>query len=122
MMNQQKKKCLRCPANRLEDFGVNKRFKSGFDSICKKCRNKEAKNYRDNNSEKFKAARKLYYKNNLEQMREYATNQAHKPENIKRKREYDKKYRKNNRAKIKAYQRAWDKTVGQQPIQRLKIK
>lgn len=64
-MANETKTCTKCELTlELFCFGVNG---SGYRSICKKCRNTHAKEYRVNNPEKFKEKDRLYYIANKDQ-------------------------------------------------------
>ena len=82
---------------------LNKSGKYGFSSICKICKNKYAKEYRDNNKECYNN----WYKDNKEkrskQMSQYYKN------NKEKRKEYGEQYYKNNKEEIKEHNKQWKK-------------
>ena len=56
--------CSKCNISKeLDNFGISKQSKDGLNSICKECRNIDAKEYRNNNKLKIKQKRnKLHAK------------------------------------------------------------
>lgn len=85
------------------NFHKNKSGKYGFSSICKICKNKYAKEYRDNNKECYNN----WYKDNKEkrskQMSQYYKN------NKEKRKEYGEQYYKNNKEEIKEHNKQWKK-------------
>lgn len=104
------KKCTKCLTNKpIDEFGKLSRNKNGLDAVCLACRRKLNKEYRDNNPELVKAARKKYYHKNIKRMREEKIRNASKPEAKQKKSEYDKIYRAKNKKKISEYKKQWQK-------------
>lgn len=113
------KQCTKCEVNKdLSDFPRNKRFKSGYNSICKLCCNSINKKYRENNLESFNESRQKNYIKNLdvkraEKRRYYASHKLEKSL-------YDKQYRRDNDLKIKRYKKSWEKLHKDDPIFKIK--
>lgn len=102
------KRCTKCLTIKLiSDYPKNCRFPSGYNSICKQCINQINKNYRLNNSCKFKDSRKRAYQNNIEKYR--AEKRKYYASNKEKKQKYDVLYRIINKDKIAAYKKAWEK-------------
>lgn len=102
------KLCSKCALEKpITEFPKLKRNKDSLDSLCKECRNLVNKEYRDNNKDKVKKARKKYYQENkqhlLEQKAVYSS--THKEE----KAEYDRVYRQKNKDKLNIQKSAWAK-------------
>ena len=118
------KRCIKCGEEKeSKEFPKRKLSKDGFRNDCKKCYNKQKKEWAENNPEKRKKSSKKYcennkekikenwqkwYKNNKKKHREWAINN---PEKVK---ECNKKYYQNNKEKIngrckKYRQNNWDK-------------
>ena len=113
------RKCSACGEWKVAstvNFSRHKTSKYGLQSKCKKCRNKESKQYRKDNKEKISEQRKQYYQNNKEKVAErckqyYKANkekvlEQHKQwcKNNKEKiSEQKKQYYQDNKEKIKQY-------------------
>lgn len=100
------KKCSKCLIDKnISEFPKNKRFKSGYNSICKICCNFINKKYRDDNLLLVKKSRKRYYEKNVYKMRDEKRKyyKLHKKE----KQIYDIDYRKKNAKKIREYKKEW---------------
>jgi len=113
------KKCSKCQIEKeLSLFPKNKRFKSGFNSICKLCINMHNASYRKNNKEKFNQQRRSNYQKNIYKLREEKKKyyNLHKSD----KKIYDIEYRKNNKDKIKLYKKLWESKRRQNPIFKIK--
>lgn len=97
------KKCKKILIANEMNFHKNKSGKYGFSSICKICKNKYAKEYRDNNKECYNN----WYKDNKEkrskQMSQYYKN------NKEKRKEYGEQYYKNNKEEIKEHNKQWKK-------------
>jgi hypothetical protein len=79
-----------------------------------------AKNWRNNNPEKFKSTRKDHYNKNIEKMREEKSRyvEKSKPQKIA----YDIEYRKRNKKKIAEYKKEWAiKKRKDDPIFKIKL-
>ena len=66
------KKCNKCGIEKpltKEYFHRNKNKKDGFVEMCKECRNKYAKDYREENKEKISNSRKEHYQRNKEKIK-----------------------------------------------------
>jgi len=92
--------CSKCNISKeLDNFGISKQSKDGLNSICKECRNIDAKEYRNNNKLKIKQKRKdqyeKYKKDILKKMKNY-----YLKKNVEIK-EKSSKYKKENPDKIK---------------------
>jgi hypothetical protein len=85
------KECIKCLISKDDD----KFIKNG--NTCKECRSIYRKSYYKENKEK----EKLYIKDNLEKRREYYSSPEWK--------EYRKKYREENKSKLKNQKQEWDK-------------
>lgn len=85
------KECIKCLISKDDD----KFIKNG--NICKECRSIYRKSYYRENKEK----EKLYIKDNLEKRREYYSSPEWK--------EYKKKYREENKSKLKNQKQEWNK-------------
>lgn len=102
------KVCNKCKESKsLEDFPVCKRNKDGYRSNCKVCMNRINKIYRDNNKESFNSARRKYYQENIEYIREQKRLNSKKFKVAKA--AYDKVYRQNNKQRISLLKRIWEK-------------
>lgn len=113
------KTCTKCKLDKeLDDFPKSINFKSGFNSICKKCINLHNKEYRDNNSEKFNNKRKEHYQKNIIKMRE--DKRKYYASHVKEKSEYDKTYRELNSKKISEYKKNWENINKDNPIFKIK--
>ena len=96
------KTCSKCKKEKtLEEFYRRKTSKDGRKSECKEC----AKQYYENNREKFRENGKRFYENNkekvLEQKKQWYEN------NKERIREQRRQFRENNREEILERQRQW---------------
>lgn len=70
IFNMKTKKCPKCGETKnIDEFYKNKTRKDGFSSWCKKCDNKNHKNYTENNKELLKNYGGEYYDNNIEKKR-----------------------------------------------------
>lgn len=77
------KLCRKCDTIKtLDCFGKHSGHYDGFQSVCKLCKSKTDKEYRDRNLEKSREKSRLYYQNNRERLientRKYALNNAEK--------------------------------------------
>lgn len=90
----------------IDNFPRSKRSKDGYDSLCKSCRNQINCNYRHQNIDKVKEARKKYYLSNIDKMR--IEKKEYYAKNKEKKSLYDKVYRLENKEKIADYKRIWD--------------
>jgi hypothetical protein len=62
-------KCRKCDKkypNQEEYFAKSSRHKSGFDTLCKKCKSEIDEEYRKNNKQDISERRKIKYKNEIE--------------------------------------------------------
>lgn len=113
------KQCTKCKENKEEfEFNKTKNNKSGLTAQCKICLRKRAKNYRTENSKKFKETRKKYYYNNTDKMKLYSIKSVIKQKDNKVL--YDIEYRANNKEKIAAYKKKWEKERKDDPIFKIK--
>ena len=65
------KSCRKCyEVKPLEDYPKHKRYKTGKNTLCKRCYNDYIKKYRAKHPEKVKQAQSLYYLNNRERILE----------------------------------------------------
>lgn len=113
------KACSKCGAIKsLTEFPKSSREKSGYLAQCKCCVNSKAKEWRDNNPEKFKSQRKKHYHNNIDKMREEKRKYIAKtkPQKIA----YDIEYREQNKEKIAAYKKEWEVKMKDDPIFKIK--
>ncbi len=113
------KLCTKCHIEKeLDNFPKNKRFKSGYNSICKVCINLINKNYRENNTDLFNKTRKSHYQKNIEKHRlaKRTYYKSHKSE----KSNYDKDYRNINNLKIKEYKKNWERLHKNDPTFKIK--
>jgi len=70
------KVCSKCNIEKeLVNFGIKKKSNDGLNSLCKECRNIDAKKYRNNNNQKIKVNQQKWYINNkknvLDKMKDY---------------------------------------------------
>jgi hypothetical protein len=77
------KLCRKCDTVKtLDCFGKHSGHSDGFQSVCKLCKSKTDKDYRDRNLEKSREKSRLYYQNNRERLientKKYALNNAEK--------------------------------------------
>jgi Prasinovirus endonuclease VII len=101
------KLCKKCKITKEKSFfPKNKRYKDGYDPLCKDCRNELNKNYRDANKDLVSSARKKYYSLNLVKFRK--EKRAYYANNKKQKSIYDVDYRKRNQDKIRSYKKSWE--------------
>lgn len=114
------KVCNKCKKEKLltaDHFGKNKANKSGFNVVCKICKNEYGKKYRERNKEYFHNYReenreyyqeynKKHYKNNKEYHRRY----------VEENKEHRKRYFEGNREQITKYHREYyrENKVGMQ--------
>lgn len=114
------KSCNKCGEHKLlSEFSKNKARKDGHISICKSCMNNVAKEYRDNNKEKIKLSQAGWRKNNSEYIKNKKAKyySEYKSSINKKRSEYakqyycknielyklaNKKYRENNKDKVRA--------------------
>lgn len=113
----EKKICSKCKDEKeVCEFNIRKERKSGFSSQCKLCISKNAKKYRENNSELIKTRKKVYHDKNREKLNKKAKEWREKNSSqyLLQKRNYYKENReivlerrklwsKNNREKINKY-------------------
>lgn len=100
-MEVKKKTCTKCDDEKdLSEFTINKRYKYGVVSICKKCKCIEAK-------ERYKNDKVIALKaNELREKRAFSRKQYY--QNNKEKRDlYTKKYRAENAEKCKKYNESY---------------
>lgn len=117
--SDQSKPCTKCGiVKTLPEFPKSSRYKSGYNTQCKKCLNSKAKNWRDSNPEKFKATRKKNYDANIERMREEKRKYIAKSKSQKI--EYDIEYRKRKKTEIAAYKKKWERERRHEPLFKIK--
>lgn len=102
MSNGVEKLCRKCNSIKsLDSFGKHKCHADGVQSVCKVCKSKSDKIYREKNLEKSRLKSRMYYQKNrerlIENVRNYAMNNAEK---IK---ETHQKYYQNNKANWTKY-------------------
>ena len=118
------KTCYKCKAElSINLFDKKSSSKDGYDSICKKCKSKQHKEYREKNKNALKEKSKQYRLDNAdvlkEKKREYY--KTHKDEILKKCAEYqkthkeqkaanDKRYAQENKEKIQKYQKEYRDT------------
>ena len=94
------KTCTKCgktlPAT-TEYFYKAKNGKYGLESICKKCRAEQGKQYRESHKNEIAERSKQYYEDNKDKKKQYYK------DNKDKKSEYDKQYYKDNKDKILEY-------------------
>ncbi len=114
-----KKKCLNCLEEKEIDlFPKSSRKSDGLDTHCKICRNEKTKQYRLNNPEKIKVARR---KNYIEHRHSILKQKArYTRKHSEQKAIYDKEYRKNNAEKIAEYKRNWETKHCDEPVFKIK--
>jgi len=113
------KQCTKCKINKiLEDFPKSKRFKSGYNSICKICCNLINKKYRNDNHESFLNYRKQHYHDNIDKMR--AAKKKYYASHKIEKSLYDINYRSKNAVKIKEYKKKWEFLQKDEPLFKIK--
>lgn len=106
-------------AKLLDDFPKMSRNKDGLHSNCKQCINLINKLYRVKNRDKVLNARRKYVKKNKDQInRKRKENKSAKQ--IVSKRNYDAKYRAENRSKIKQNKREWEYKNRNNPVFKIK--
>lgn len=111
--------CTKCKIDKpLEEFPKNKRFKCGYNSICKLCINGRNKEYRDSTINERKASRKRYYRKNISKMRE--DKKKYYSDHKEDKSKYDIEYRERNKNKIKEYKKQWEKERRHDPVFKIK--
>ena len=103
------KKCYKC--NKIKDFNFfakNKRYKDGFNDVCKPCRKKinierkeKDKQYYHNNRDKIISQNKQNYINNKKERLEYSS--LYYENNKEELKEYNKKWKRSNHGKVKKY-------------------
>lgn len=113
--------CGRCKIEQsVEFFGKDKSTKSGYRYVCNDCRKIESKQYRENNKERRAKTLKDYYDKNkeviavkgkiryyddVEKTRETKLKSYHKNKDKDSNIQRVKKYRKENRSKLNAWER-----------------
>ncbi|HLR58901.1 MAG TPA: hypothetical protein VK094_00285 [Pseudogracilibacillus sp.] len=99
-----KKKCSKCEETKnLDEFNKNKNRKDGHESQCRECRKEYKRKYR--NSEHGRIKNKEYYWKNVERERERLRKRSGTESYL----EYQRKYRQENKTKVREYKRKWDK-------------
>jgi hypothetical protein len=128
-MGEIKKICKSCGAEKiLGQFYDDKSKKYGKSSLCKDCKCKQEKNYREENSDMLKERKKAYYQKNSEELKNKA--KKRRDVNLEKSREYDRKkrekkekrklYLKKNKEKINIRVRDYSKRRGQDPAVKLR--
>jgi len=113
------KKCNKCSEVKpFIEFPKETRSKSGYRSTCKICSNQTNKSYREDNRESFNNAKREYYQNNIEYLREQKRINSQKFK--LQKAEYDRQYRILNNAHIAELKKLWFKG-NLTPERRIKI-
>lgn len=89
--------CKKCDTVKtLDCFGKHARHADGVQSICKLCKSKIDKEYRNNNIEKSREKSRLYYKNNRERLMENSKQYA--KENSEKIKESHRNYYQKNKS------------------------
>jgi flagellar biosynthesis GTPase FlhF len=102
------KKCSKCgEVKPLTEFYKHESTKDRLFTYCKVCKNKQNKEYRENNPEKVKETRKKYYKNNLEKIKEQ--NRKWVENNLEKVKENQKEWARKNRDKRRESDKKWRK-------------
>ena len=117
--SDQSKSCSKCGLEKtLAEFHRSSRYKCGYNAQCKSCVNETAKSWRENNPETFKSQRKSNYWKNVDKMREEKRRYVakSKPQKIA----YDANYREQNKDKIAAYKKEWEKLKRHEPLFKIK--
>lgn len=118
------KRCTVCkkvlPAT-LEFFHHVKTCKNGLNSICKKCKCKRDKEYRENNREKERIRKAKYYEENKEKCQE--RNRNYRENNKEKERSRIRKWNEENAEHVKAHNRERKRKKYQRdPIHALKVR
>lgn len=105
------KKCYKC--NKIKAFNFftkNKRYKDGFNDVCKSCRKKinierkeKDKQYYQDNRDKIISQNKQNYLNNKKERLEYSS--LYYENNKEKLKEYNKKWKNLNPNKVKKYKK-----------------
>lgn len=100
--------CGRCKEiKNINNFGLDKKTKTGYRSTCNECRKIESREYREKNPEKRKKTLLEYYNNNKE--KELLRLKTYRESNPEKRKETCKKYVINNKNKHNAYSKIWKK-------------
>lgn len=100
------KVCNKCGVEKeLEEFTIDKRIKSGKQGICRECCSKHGKKHRKENKELYSIKSKEKYQKLLND-----------PEKLKKRIDYEKKYKEKNKEKIKKR----DKNYRKKNIEKIK--
>ncbi len=99
------KTCNICKVTLVVNENWNLSFQRKNYYICKECRKKYSKNYRDNNKNKLKEKYTIYYKENTDNILEYQKNYYEKNKELKKQYsiDYYKKYKNSIKNKNKTY-------------------
>lgn len=100
------KQCTKCGETKcLTEFGKDKRLKSGYGAICKACKSKMDKEYRDRKGEELLEQKREYYAENkeniLKQMKEYR--EKNKEVISERRKKYRERTKEQQKAKRREY-------------------
>lgn len=100
--------CRKCGLEKsINDFPIRKCSPDGYDPWCKECRNRTNREYRETHQQQFKAMRQRHYQRNIEKMR--AEKIAYGKKHKEQKAEYDRKYRQENKPRLRAQIREWER-------------